>query len=120
MNTLPLAVRSPEAHLELDISLHAYTDSDIHVAQLVGILLNDIGGFDGEVSHADILQALGITTAVRAAMAEAAAKQGSDFSIEFLDSQIVSTRGETLSAARAQPQASKRVDRKQRPLASWR
>ncbi len=82
MNTLPLDVRSPEADLELDIPLHAYTDSDIHVAQLVGILLDDIGGFDGEVSHADILQALGITTAVRAAMAEAAATQGADFAIE--------------------------------------
>ena len=99
MNTLPLNVRSPEADLELDIPLHAYTDSDAHVAQLVGILLNDIGGFDGEVSHADILQALAITTAVRAGMADAAAKRGADFSIELLDLQVVSTGRESLCAA---------------------
>jgi hypothetical protein len=99
MNTLPLNVPSPEASLELDIPLHAYTDSDVHVAELVGILLNDIGGFDGEASHADILQALAITTAVRAAMADAAAKRGADFSVELLDLQVVSPDRESRCAA---------------------
>jgi hypothetical protein len=72
MNTLPLTVQSPKACLELDIPLHAYTDSDTHVAQLVGTLLNDTAGVDHEFSHADVLQTLAITTAVRMAMAEAA------------------------------------------------
>lgn len=85
MNTLPLPVRSSRACLEVNMPLHAYTDSDTHVAQLVGTLINDIAGVDHEVSHADILQALAITTAVRVAMADAAAKPGVDFSLELLD-----------------------------------
>jgi len=91
MNTLPLsvhapnAVRSPKACLELDMPLHAFTDSGIHVAQLVGNLLNEIAEVDHEVSHADILQALAITTAVRMAMADASAEAGGDFSLELLD-----------------------------------
>jgi len=91
MNTLPLsvhtpkAVQSPKAYLELDMPLHAFTDSGIHVAQLVGTLLNEIADVDHEVSHADILQALAITTAVRMAMADASAETGGDFSLELLD-----------------------------------
>jgi hypothetical protein len=91
MNTLPLhvhtprAVQSPKACLELDMPLHAYTDSDTHVAQLVGTLLNGTAGVDQEVSHADILQALAITTAVRVAMADAAAKSGAALPLELLD-----------------------------------
>ncbi len=91
MNTLPLPVHfptvanPPKACFELDIPLHAYTDSDTHVARLVGTLLNDIAGVDHEVSHADILQALAITTAVRVAMADAATRTGAELSLELLD-----------------------------------
>jgi len=88
MNTLPLTVQSPKACLELDIPLHAYTDSDTHVAQLVGTLLNEITGVDHEVSHADVLQALAITTAVRMAMAEAAEQGGDGFFLELLDVEV--------------------------------
>lgn len=99
MNTLPLPVQSAKACLELDIPLHAYTDSDTHVAQLVGTLLNDIAGVDHEVSDADVLQALAITTAVRVAMADAAAKPGVDFSLELLDVTLGSTEEEAARAA---------------------
>ena len=68
--------------------LHAFTDSGIHVAQLVGTLLNEIADVDHEVSHADILQALAITTALRMAMADASAKTGGDFSLELLDTDV--------------------------------
>lgn len=85
MNTLPSNVQSPKACLELDIPLHAYTDSDTHVAQLVGTLLNDIAGVDDEVSHADVLQALAITTAMRMAMADVAEQRDAGFSLKLLD-----------------------------------
>jgi len=91
MNPLPVPVHNRQACFELDMPLHAYTDCDAHVAQLVGALLNDIAGVDHEVSHADILQALAITTAVRVAMADAAAKPGVDFPLELLDVNVGST-----------------------------
>ena len=100
MNTLPLTAQSPEACLELDIPLHAYTDSDTHVAQLVGTLVNAIASVDGEVSHADILQALAITTAVRIAMADAAAKEGVDLSLELLDLEVGTRNRDPLHATR--------------------
>ena len=68
------------------MTLHACTDSEAHVALLVGSLLNDVAKVDQEVSHADTLQALAITTALRAAIADAAAKTGADFSRRFLTS----------------------------------
>jgi hypothetical protein len=85
MNTLPLTARDSRACIELDVPLHACTDSDSHVAQLVGTLLDDIAGVDHEVSHADVLQALAITTAVRMMMADAAEKGDDGFSLKLLD-----------------------------------
>jgi hypothetical protein len=105
MNMLPLPVHSPEeakppeACFELDMPLHAYTDSDTHVAQLVGTLLNDIADVDHEVSHADVLQALAITTAVRVAMADAATKTGANFSLELLDVDVLTINGAVPRAA---------------------
>ena len=99
MNTLPLTVQSPNACLELDIPLHPYTDSDTHVAQLVGTLLNEIAGVDHEVSHADVLQALAITTAVRMAMAEAADQGGDGLSLELLDVEVEPARKRALRVA---------------------
>jgi hypothetical protein len=102
MNTLPIllhspeAVQSPKVCLELDIPLHVYTDSESQVALLVGTLLNDIAGVDHEVSHADILEALAITTAVRVAMADT--KAGSGFSLELL---AVTVHSAQESASRA-------------------
>jgi hypothetical protein len=88
MNTLPLTVQSPKACLEVDIPLHAHTDSDTHVAQLEGTLLNEIAGVDDEVSHADVLQALAITTAVRTVIADAAEQGSAGFSLELLDLEV--------------------------------
>jgi hypothetical protein len=99
MNTLPLPARNPETAVELDIPLHAYTDSETHVAAIVGTLLNDIAGYDQDVSHSDILQALAITTAVRMAMADAAAKPGVDFSLDLLDVQVGTIDEDELHAA---------------------
>jgi hypothetical protein len=96
MNTLPLTVQYPKACLELDIPLHAYTNSETHVAQLVGALLGEIAGVDHEVSHADVLQALAITTAVRMAMAEAAEQGGDGFSLELLDVEVEPVRKRAL------------------------
>ena len=98
MNTLPLTDGSPEKDLELVIPLRADTDSATHVAQLVGTLLEDIADADDDVSHADILQALVITTAVRAGMAEAAAKYGADLPLKLLDVQAASASSDALAA----------------------
>jgi hypothetical protein len=99
MNTLPQTVKPPRACLELDIPLHACTDSDTHVAKLVGTLLNDIAGGDDEVSHADVLQALAITTAVRTAMADAAEQGGAGFSLDLLDVEVAPANKRTLRVA---------------------
>lgn len=85
MNNVPLAVQAPKAFLEIDIPLHAYTDSDTHVAQLVETLLNDIASTDDEVTHADVLQALAITTVVRTAIADMAEQGGAKHSLALLD-----------------------------------
>jgi hypothetical protein len=55
---------------------------------IVGKLLNAISRLDHQSSHADIGQALSITTAVRAAVSDSAAKPGVDFSLEFLDADV--------------------------------
>lgn len=99
MNLLPLDFRPPKSYLELDIPLNVDTDSELGVALLVGTLLNDIAAVDGEASHADILQALAITSAVRTAMAEASATRGADVPFELLDLQIASAGGNALRAA---------------------
>ena len=90
MNALATTTQGHTTTLDVDIPLHAYTDSDNDVAELVGRLLNEISGFDHQSSHADILQALAITTAIRAAMSDAAAKTGVDISLELLDVEVVS------------------------------
>lgn len=82
MNVLT-AVR-PTAAFDLDFPLHVETDSESDVARLVGILLNDIARFDDSASHADVLQALAITTAVRMAMADAAQASGSRLAMHLL------------------------------------
>jgi hypothetical protein len=99
MNTIPRTVQSPRACLELDIPLYAYTDSDTHVAQLVETLLNDIAGGDDEVSHADVLQALAITTAVRTAMAEAAEQGDARFSLALLGVEVAPANEHALRVA---------------------
>jgi hypothetical protein len=73
---------------DVEIPLHELTDSDTDVAHLVGSLLNDISDVDSRVSHGDILQALAITTAVRMAMADAAAKTQTETSFRLLDIEV--------------------------------
>lgn len=84
-----LAMTKPRRHATLDVGfpLHANTDSETDVAQLVLTLLNDIAKVH-RTSHADILQALGIATAVRLAMADAAAQPGVDFSMKLLGVEV--------------------------------
>jgi hypothetical protein len=98
MNMLPLTDDSSEKELVLDIPLHADTDSSAHVAQLVGTLLEDIADVGDDVSHADILQALVITTAVRAGMAEASARHGADLPLTLLDVQAAAASPDALAA----------------------
>jgi hypothetical protein len=89
MNPLTTTDESRRAILDVGIPLHDETDSAADVAGLVGTLLNDIAGYDGAASHADILQALAITTAVRLAVAETAAMQPSDaFTIDLIDVEV--------------------------------
>ena len=85
MNTLATSPESRKTTLDVNIPLHGHTDSEHDVAELVGRLLNEISEFDNQSSHADILQALTITTNLRAAMADAAATPGADFSLKLLD-----------------------------------
>jgi hypothetical protein len=99
MITLPMTDTSAKACLELEIPLHANTDSATHVAQLVGTLLDNIAGVGEEVSHADVLQALAITTAVRVGMADAAAQVGADVPLKLLDVQAATAGADTLCAA---------------------
>ena len=88
MNALATIPKSRKTTLDVNIPLHIHTDSERDVADLVGKLLNAISRFDHQSSHADILQALAITTAVRAAVADAATKPGADFSLKLLDVEV--------------------------------
>jgi len=88
MNALSTIPKSPKTTLDINMPLHIHTDSERDVADLVGKLLNAISRFDHQSSHADILQALAITTAVHAAVADAAAKPGADFSLELLEVEV--------------------------------
>jgi hypothetical protein len=99
MNVLPLTNASAESCFEVDIPLHAYTDSATHVAQMVSALLESIAEVDDDVSHSDILQALAITTAIRAGMADAAAQHGADLPLRLLDVQVSSAEPRAQYAA---------------------
>jgi len=88
MNALEMTPQSRKATLDVNIPLHGHTDSEQDVAEIVGKLLNEISRFDHQSSHADILQALAITTAVREAMADAAEKTSVDFSLKLLDVEV--------------------------------
>lgn len=92
MNVPSLSNDLGKTTLDLDIPLDAGTQSESGVAELVGRMLNEISRLDHRVSHSDILQALAITTAVRAAMAEAAAKTGVSLSLELLDIEVCPER----------------------------
>ena len=74
-----------QGYLDVNFPLHPATNSSDDVAQLVETLLCDIADHGDAMTHYDILQALAIATAVRLAMADAAAKPGVDFSLELLD-----------------------------------
>jgi hypothetical protein len=50
------------------------------------------------MTHADILQALAIVTAVRLAIADAAAKPGVEFSLELLDVAVDAVQEKTFHA----------------------
>ena len=92
MNAQPMTHQSRRVTLDVDFPLAADTDSATDVARIVGTLLNDVAGFDRQASHADILQALSITTAVRLAMAETAARRDPDLSMKLLDIEVESER----------------------------
>lgn len=88
MNALAPIPENRKSTLDINMPLHIHTDSERDVADLVGKLLNAISRFDHQSSHADILQALAITTAVRAAVADTAANPGVDFSLELLGMEV--------------------------------
>jgi hypothetical protein len=90
MSALATIPQSRKTTLDVNIPLHGHTDSEHDVAELVSRLLNEISEFDNHSSHADILQSLAITTALRAAMADAAAQPGVDFSLDLLDVEVSS------------------------------
>jgi hypothetical protein len=74
MNALPLTDDSPHPDLERDIPMHADTVSATHVARPEWTLLENAAGMDDDVSRADILQTLVITTAGCKGKAEVATR----------------------------------------------
>lgn len=90
MNHHPLHRRSqpgigPQPRLDLDLPLHPETDSGEHVAELVGTLLDGVASTRGRhrISDRDIVQALTIVTAIRAAVAEVSGRSGEAIELDL-------------------------------------
>jgi|GEM_PF-1554816 len=88
MNTQQLDHRNASGSVDIDLPLHADTGDCEHVALLVQRILHAVGQqtAGGETpSQADVVQALTIATALRAAFAEVSARAGTELTMDLLD-----------------------------------
>jgi hypothetical protein len=75
---------------EVEMPLTADTDNAEHVAQLLGRVLNLIDEFCSRqnASDADVVQALSVATALRAAMAEVERRTGTEIPKRLIDIEV--------------------------------
>jgi hypothetical protein len=75
---------------EVELPLHSDTDNAEHVAQLLGRVLGLVDEFSSRqnASGADVVQALSVATALRAAMAEVEARTGVGMPAKLLGIQV--------------------------------
>ena len=99
MDTMETTGRSYDAILDVAMPLQTQTDCAASVAEVVRKLLHTIAGCERTASHSDILQALSITTAVRAAMADAADQVNATFSMDLLDLEVAEVLEEGATAS---------------------
>ncbi|MGB5734339.1 MAG: hypothetical protein WBM40_07850 [Thiohalocapsa sp.] len=85
-------VRIDRAHnhgnIDIDLPLHPDTGNSEHVALLVQRILGaiaDVAASDDAPSQTDVVQALTIATALRAAFAEVSARAGTDLTMDLLE-----------------------------------
>lgn len=77
----------PALSIDIDLPLHPSTDDGEEVARLVHGILVDIDALTAgrRTSQQDIVQAMTIATAVRAAMAEVRTASGQRIALDLLD-----------------------------------
>ncbi|TVQ89155.1 MAG: hypothetical protein EA400_08025 [Chromatiaceae bacterium] len=94
MNTQTSQPRIANDYIDIDLPLLPNTDNGEDVARLVFGILDDVANLTAgrATSHRDIVQALSIATAVRAAMAETASRSGQRIALDLLDVQIADAR----------------------------
>jgi hypothetical protein len=88
MHTQQIAHRFTNGSIDIELPLHPDTGDCEHVALLVQRILNEVDQWtsDGETpSQADVVQALTIATALRAAFAEVSARAGRTLTPDLLD-----------------------------------
>ena len=94
MNTVQTHRVTPSTSFDIDLPLHPDTDNGDHVALLVHGILGDIEALTAgrNTSQQDIVQALTIATAVRAAMAEVNQRTQQPITFDLLDVHVDSAR----------------------------
>ncbi len=88
MNTRQIDQIRANGGIDIDLPLRPDTENGEHVALLVQRILKTVDQLSagGETpSQADVVQALTIATALRAAFAEVSARAGQDVSLDLLD-----------------------------------
>lgn len=94
MNTQTSQTPSTRRYIDIDLPLRPDTDNSEDVARLVFGILDDVANLTAGrgTSHRDIVQALSIATAVRAAMAETAQRTGQRMAFDLLDIEVAEAR----------------------------
>ncbi len=88
MNNLQIERTYDHGSIDIDLPLHPDTDNGEHVALLVQRILKtiaEVAASDDAPSQTDVVQALTIATALRAAFAEVSARAGGDVAMDLLE-----------------------------------
>ena len=88
MNSLQSVRAYNHGSIDIDLPLHPDTNNSEHVALLVQRILNtvaDMAASGESPSQTDVVQALTIATALRAAFAEVSARAGNDVALNLLE-----------------------------------
>jgi hypothetical protein len=88
MNTQQIGHRFANGSIDIDLPLHPDTGDCEHVALLVQRILNEVDQWTAggkTPSQSDVVQALTIATALRAAFAEVSARAGTKLTLDLLD-----------------------------------
>lgn len=105
MNAIETRRVTPNASFDIDLPLHPDTDNGEHVALLVHGILGDIEAMIAGhgTSQQDIVQALTIATAIRAAMAEVNSRTGKAMNLDLLDVSVGEPRLDLLDDGIGKP-----------------